>query len=119
MPQIRSGGRLEVMDDRGRRAALLEELRALEGVDEDLFRRLSGELERARREFGYDEKGRLEVAVFDARSYDVESFDACNAGRFNLHYVSAPLGVDTAASANGCRAIIRRSSRTWRGGASS
>jgi D-lactate dehydrogenase len=93
------------MDDRGRRAALLEELRALEGVDEDLFRRLSGELERARREFGYDEKGRLEVAVFDARSYDVESFDACNAGRFNLHYVSAPLGVDTAASANGCRAI--------------
>ncbi len=93
------------MNDRERLALLLEKLGALEGVDEALFRRIEEQLDGARRQFGYDEQGRLEVAFFDAQTYDTESFDACNEGRFNLRYVSAPLGPDTAASATGCRAV--------------
>ncbi len=93
------------MDDRERLAALLDRLRALEGVDEDLFRRVSQELGRAPSRFGHDEKGRLEVAMFDARSYDVESFEAHNRERFKFHYVTAPLGPDTVASASGYKAV--------------
>jgi uncharacterized protein YpiB (UPF0302 family) len=42
------------MDDQQRRSALLEKIRALDGLDEDRFQRLSRELERGRGEFGYD-----------------------------------------------------------------
>ncbi len=93
------------MDDRERQAALLGKLGALDGVGEDLFRRVNRQLDRAGREFGYDAKGRLQVAFFDARSYDVESFDARNQDRFKLQYLSAPLSLDTAASAGGHKAV--------------
>jgi D-lactate dehydrogenase len=93
------------MDDRERLAALLGRLDALAGVDEDLFQRLSRELDRRARAFGHDGAGRLQVAFFDARSYDVEAFDACNQGRFDLHYLPGPLGVESAASAAGFRAV--------------
>jgi D-lactate dehydrogenase len=93
------------MDDQERRSALLEKIRALDGLDEDRFQRLSRELERGRGEFGYDEGGRLQVAFFDARPYDVESFDARNDGRFNLHYVGAPLDCETVSAAIGYKAV--------------
>ncbi len=93
------------VNDRERLAALLDRLRALDGIDEDLFQRLEGQLGGAGREFGTDAQGRLEVAFFDAQSYDVESFDACNADRFAFRYLSAPLGLDTVGSASGCRAV--------------
>ena len=93
------------MDDRARRDALLEKLRALEGADEDLFRRVSRELERAPRELGYDERGRLQVAFFDARSYDIASFDDLNRDRFDLHYFQAPLSLETVPFASGHRAV--------------
>ena len=58
---------------------------------------------------------------FDAKSYDIESFDLANNGRFALHYVAASLGPDTVYAAAGCRAVClfvneaatRRSSRPW------
>jgi len=93
------------MDDQQRRSALLEKIRALDGLDEDRFQRLSHELERDRGEFGYDEGGRLQVAFFDARRYDIESFDARNDGRCNLHYVAAPLDSETVAAAIGYKAV--------------
>ena len=93
------------MDDPERLSAFLEKIRALDGLDEDRFQRLSRELERGRGEFGYDEKGRLQVAFFDARSYDIESFDARNNGRFSLHYVAAPLDPKTVAAAIGFKAV--------------
>jgi D-lactate dehydrogenase len=93
------------MDDQERRSVLLEKIQALDGLDEDSFQRLTRELERGRDEFGYDEGGRLQVAFFDARPYDIESFDARNDGRFNLHYVAAPLDSETVAAAIGYKAV--------------
>ncbi len=59
----------------------------------------------ASRAAGCDERGRLRVAFFDAKSYDVESFDQCNADRFALQYVRASLGQDTVPAATDCKAI--------------
>ncbi len=93
------------MDNRARLAALLDRLGALEGIGEDLYRRIAGELDRVPGEFGYDEKGRLDVAFFDARSYDIESFDGCNRERFALRYLPAALSRETAGYAHGSRAV--------------
>ncbi|MDJ0866827.1 MAG: 2-hydroxyacid dehydrogenase [Myxococcota bacterium] len=93
------------MDDHERQRALREKLDALDGVSEHLFRRVSRHLDRASREFGLDAEGRLEVAMFDARPYDIESFDARNEKRFKFHYIAAPLGLDTVSSASGHRAV--------------
>jgi D-lactate dehydrogenase len=93
------------MNDRERLSALIQKLQALDGLDEERFQRLSHELERVRGEFGYDEKGRLQVALFDARPYDIESFDACNNGRFNFRYLTTPLNAETAIAATGYKAV--------------
>ncbi len=93
------------MDDRERLATLRARLEDLEGLDEALYQRVCRELDRAARKFGHDERGRLRVAFFDARAYDIESFDALNQDRFDLHYLSAPLTLDTAAAVDGFRAV--------------
>ncbi|MGF1581812.1 MAG: 2-hydroxyacid dehydrogenase [Gemmataceae bacterium] len=93
------------MNDQERMAHFLEKVKSVNGLSENLFRRLNQELERAEPKFGYDEQGRLRIALFDAQSYDRDSFDRCNQGRFSIHYISAALNTNTAAAGEGCKVI--------------
>ncbi len=93
------------MNDAERLAALSERLKSLNGLDEDTFGRLSTALEPAEQRFGYDERGRLKVAFFDAKAYDIESFDKSNADRYAIQYLSASLNRDTAVAAKGYKAV--------------
>ena len=66
------------MNDQERLAALLQRLESLPGLEQRRYDRLSAELDRSIEPFGYDAQGRLKVALFDAKPYDVKSFAARN-----------------------------------------
>ncbi len=93
------------MNDRERLAAFRERLSRVEGLDEPRFDRLVRELERTDRRAGYDDQGRLKIAMFDAKSYDIESFDRHNDGHFAIHAIPASLNEDTVPAAEGCKAV--------------
>ncbi len=93
------------MNDQERLKVLLDNLQQLDGLDEERFQRLTAELERRRNRAGYDDQGRLKVALFDAKSYDIESFDRSNNDRHALHYVRASLNRDTAHAAEGSKVV--------------
>lgn len=93
------------MNDAERLGALTARLKALAGIDEETFDRISTALDRRQSRFGYDAQGRLKVAFFDAKSYDIESFDQSNRGRYALNYIAASLDRSTAAAAKGHKVV--------------
>ncbi len=93
------------MNDRERKAEFLKKLDGVDGLDERRFRQLMSELERVNNRLGYDDQGRLKVAMFDAKSYDIESFQQRNQGRFAIHPIQASLTADTATAAQGCKVV--------------
>jgi D-lactate dehydrogenase len=93
------------MSDRERLETFLARVRSLEGLDEERFQRLTAELGRPAGRFGYDDEGRLKVALFDAKSYDIESFEGRNRGRFALDPIEASLNEATAPAAEGHKVV--------------
>lgn len=93
------------MNDQERLAALVDKLQALEGLDQQRYQRLAAELERAAGRAGYDDQGRLKVAMFDAKSYDVQSFERQNDGRYAIHPIKASLNAATARAADGYKVV--------------
>jgi D-lactate dehydrogenase len=93
------------MNDQERLNRFLSRLKQLQGLDEEKYARLKAELDRASEREGYDAQGRFRVAFYDARPYDIESFERCNAERYAIHYISAPLDRETARAARGCKAV--------------
>ena len=93
------------MNDKDRLSAFLDKVKDLDGLDEETDRRLTAELQRRSTKFGYDEQGHLKIAFFDAKSFDITSFNSCNHDRYALQYVAAPLERDTVAAAVGHRVI--------------
>ncbi|MHB8969843.1 MAG: 2-hydroxyacid dehydrogenase [Pirellulaceae bacterium] len=91
------------MSDRARVSALIERLKLLPRLDESTYQRLLRELEASCDRTGYDGEGHVRVTVFDAKTRDIDSLDAANRGRFLLHYVRAPLSLDTARAAEGSK----------------
>lgn len=93
------------MNDQERLAALADRLKSLSGLDEDTFDRIATALDRKQSRFGYDAQGRLKVAFFDAKSYDIQSFDQSNHGRYALSYIPAALDRNTVVAAKGHKAV--------------
>ncbi len=93
------------MNDQERLTAFLERLKSVGGLDERSFERLVAELQRTGNRAGYDDQGRLQVAMFDAKSYDVESFDRHNNDHFAIHWIEASLSQDTVRAAENCKAV--------------
>lgn len=93
------------MDDRARLSIILDQLKVLDGLDEEQFQRLSAEISRPANRHGFDEQGRLKVALFDAKAYDVESFSRSNGDRFALHFIPASLNQDTVTAAGGMKVV--------------
>ena len=93
------------MNDQERLAAFLDKIKSVDGLDERRFQRLTAELEQAADRVGYDDQGRLKVAVFDAKSYDIQSFDRRNNGRYAVHSIRASLNEATAHAAEGYKVV--------------
>lgn len=93
------------MNDQERRAAFMERLGRVDGLDSGRFERLVLELERPNNKAGCDDQGRLKVAMFDAKSYDIESFERHNDGRFAIHWIESSLSQDTVHAAKDCRVV--------------
>jgi D-lactate dehydrogenase len=93
------------MNDRERLSAMLAKLKALDGLDDERFQRITTELSRVADKAGCDEEGRLKVAVFDAKSYDTDSFERRNHSRFTFHYIEAALTLDTVQTARGFKVV--------------
>jgi D-lactate dehydrogenase len=89
------------MNDQQRLKVFLEKISAVEGLGQSQFDRLLAELRRPDSDVGYDDNGRLKVAMFDARSYDIHSFERSNNGRFSIHPIEASLSRDTVHAAAG------------------
>lgn len=94
-----------MMNDAERLRALTDRLKTLYGLDEDSFDRISTALDRRQSRFGYDVQGRLKVAFFDTKTYDIQSFDESNRDRYALSYIPAALDRNTAVAAKGHRAV--------------
>ncbi len=74
------------------------------GLSEERFARWMDELSNVK--LGSSSEGlQPEIAIFDARSYDIESFESLNAGRFRLRPINASLSLATAASVAGCQMV--------------
>ena len=93
------------MNDQERLAEIREKLSAIEGLDELRYERLAAALNLEQSRDGYDDKGRFKIVMYDAKSYDVESFERSNRGLWDIKYLSASLNEDTAPAATGYKAI--------------
>jgi D-lactate dehydrogenase len=93
------------MNDQERLRHFQQELGKLDGLDEEHFRRLVKELRRARTADGHDEQGRLIITMFDAKSYDIESFTRANNHRRAIRYVNQSLDRITAYAAKGSKIV--------------
>ena len=93
------------MTDKERLAAFLDRTRSVGGLNERRFRRLMTELERPDEKCGYDDQGRLKIAMFDAKSYDMEAFDRQNNGRYVIQRLEEMLHQATAPAAEGCKVV--------------
>ena len=93
------------MNDQERLKVLLDTLQQLDGLDAERFQRLTAELQRHRNRDGCDEQERLKVTLFDAKSYDIDSFERHNNGRHAIRYVAASLNRDTVRAAAGSKVV--------------
>lgn len=93
------------MDDQERLQALLARMGGLAGVNERTYQRLLAELDAANNRAGHDDLGRLKVAMFDARAYDLEAFELRNSGRYAIHPIHAALNRDTVHAADGHKVV--------------
>ena len=93
------------MDDQQRLQTFLHRVSALDGLSQRRFERLLAVLEHQAPAFGHDQQGRLKIAMFDARSYDIESFQRENADQFVIHPIEASLNSDTVHAADGYRVV--------------
>ena len=85
---------------------IIEKIKAAAPLDDALYQRLAGELERSQSRPGYDERERLKVLVFDAREYDIESLrGAASEASVALHFVASALDADSVETARGYKAI--------------
>jgi hypothetical protein len=91
------------MNDQERLKAFLDRAANVESLDQPRFDRLIAELERPQTVEGYDEDGCLKVAMFDARSCDIQSFERRNDGRLAIL-----TSVQLADCVLGCRCALSR-----------
>jgi D-lactate dehydrogenase len=94
-----------MMDQRTRLQALLEKLEALDGISERSFQAIAHELDNEHTQFGYDEDGKLKVAMFDARAYEIEAFNKANSSAIVLNASPTALDIKNVKLAQGCKVV--------------
>ncbi|MBD3675439.1 MAG: 2-hydroxyacid dehydrogenase [Planctomycetaceae bacterium] len=93
------------MNDQERLQKFYDTLNKIGGLDISLYDRLMKSLEQAEEPDGFDEDGRLKIAFFDARSYEIDSFDQKNQDRYAIENFEFSLNAHTASSADGFKVV--------------
>lgn len=89
------------MNDAERLKSLLETLHKQAGVDAETYASIERRLKRAQQPPGKDEQGRTKIIFYDAKSYDMTSFEQHNAERFAFKSLDCSLDAHTAELAKG------------------
>lgn len=80
-------------------------LKKSEGIDASAYELIIKAMEQTEEPNGHDEQGRLKIAMFDAKKYDLESFSRENQQRFDIHPFEFSLNAHSASSTAGFKVI--------------
>ena len=84
---------------------MIRRLDTLDGITEKQFQNMVSEVDKAPIEFGRSESGKLKVAMFDAKSYEIEPFKEANKDLLSILPISAALDAKSAKLAEGCKIV--------------
>lgn len=76
-----------------------------EGISASIYQQIIEVLETQHETYGYNSKKQLNVAMFDARSYDIAAFNAENHAHIHAINIQSSLNEVSAIQAKGCLAI--------------
>ncbi len=93
------------INDQERLQSILNQLQNREGLTRVEYEKILSHLNHPVVTDGYDSQGRLNIAFFDAKKYDLKSFSIRNDGRFNIIPIETPLNEKTASAATGCKVV--------------
>lgn len=93
------------MNDKERLQTIVNQLQTREGLASEVYEKLLSELNQPIVANGHDAQGRLNIAFFDAKKYDLKSFSNRNDGSFNIIPIETPLNEKTASAATGCKVV--------------
>lgn len=93
------------MNDKERLQTIINQLQNREGLAREEYEKLLADLNQSLVKNGHDSQGRLNIAFFDAKMYDLKSFSNRNDGSFNIIPIETPLNEKTASAATGCKVV--------------
>jgi len=96
---------VEDINDQERLQTILNQLQNREGLTRVEYEKLLADLNHPVVSSGHDSQGRLNIAFFDAKKYDLKSFSKRNDGSFNIIPIETPLNEKTASAATGCKVV--------------
>ncbi len=92
-------------NDRERLEDFIAQLQSQSGLNPLKYERMLAELHATQPLDGHDSEGRRQIAFFDAKHYDLNSFSARNDDSFQLIAIESPLNEQTASAAAGCKVV--------------
>ncbi|MEQ9071235.1 MAG: 2-hydroxyacid dehydrogenase, partial [Gimesia chilikensis] len=92
-------------NDRERLEDFIAQLQSQSGLNPLKYERMLAELHATQPLDGHDSEGRRQIAFFDAKQYDLNSFSARNDDSFQLIAIESPLNEQTASAAAGCKVV--------------
>ena len=92
-------------NDRERLEEFIAQLQSQSGLNPLKYERMLAELHATQPLDGHDSEGRRQIAFFDAKQYDLNSFSARNDDSFQLIAIESPLNEQTASAAAGCKVV--------------
>lgn len=93
------------MNKQQRLKQLVEKMQQLNGISDDKYQEIAKLLASKEKINGFDASGRLNIALFDAKSYDIESFERINEERFRLIPIATKLDENSVMAANDCKVV--------------
>ena len=93
------------MNKQKRLKQLIEQMQQLNGISDDKYQEISQLLASKEKVKGFDTDGRLNIALFDAKTYDIESFERINDERFHLIPIAAQLDENSVMAAIDCKVV--------------
>lgn len=93
------------MKNKTRLNQLISRLQNLDSVDAEVLKRLEILLDDQKRRAGQVSDTRLKIAMFDAKSYDLDSFNRENSQQYSIHPLDCALDEHTAGLAKGCPVV--------------
>lgn len=92
-------------NDRERLEDFIAQLQSQSGLNPLKYERMLAELHATQPLDGHDSEGRRQIAFFDAKQYDLNSFSARNDDSFQLIAIESPLNEQTASAAASCKVV--------------